>query len=953
MRYLYCALLALCLQIASPAAPEAVERLSLSAGWVFATDPENRGLAEGRHSPQFDDSSWRPIRIDATYESQGVSYDGYSWYRLRFDVPEEWTAAPVMLDLGPIDDADETYLNGHLVGRTGPMGDPAVTFWTHPRLYVLEPAALRQGAENVLAIRVWDQRGGGGVYQGPVSLSRTHSLAGDVVHVAREPWGLQVAISGGTTVRLQVYPEGILRVRMAPDGVFGDWLAEDVVLADPEPKMARFGVRDYGDHLRLNTGRVRVRVDLRPFRLSFRDARGRLLTRQSLGAWRAAGWVGEGLTCRRDEHFLGLGQPGPHIDRRGHIARMWVIHSYQAEDIPVPFYLSSAGYGLLLCNSFDSYLGLTATRPGAVDLRVAGGEMDYFIIPGPEPKDIISSYTLLTGRSPLPPRWAFGYWQSRAGHGLEGWVKGTVERLRENGFPLDVLHMDGWSDGDLWFSGPRFSNPEGLMRWLDNRGVKLCIWETPFVPQRWQMHAKGLRSGYFARRDDGEHYPVNAWVGKELGLIDFLNPVACRWWQEGHRRAMDVGVAAVKTDGGDTKEVPADAVFHHGRTGHEVHNLYPLLFNRCVYEGQQRMRPGKRVINWTRTGFAGIQRYPCTWGGDEPSTFAGGRTLVRAGINAGACGIAFWSHDLGGFAYGRTKEYYVRSCQWGFLSPLARVHGMGQNADKQIVGNEPWVFGPQAEKIVRKYARLRYRLLPYLYSYAHEASRTGIPMMRALPLEFPDDPHCYRRDYQYMLGRQLMIAPIVNPSDSADLAASRGVYLPEGVWQDYWSARRWTGPCEITYAAAFDTLPVFVRAGSVIPYGPDVEHIGGPPSPELIVDAYVGGGDEFELVEDDGVSLDYRDGRLARTRISHRSDAEGNWSVIQVGAPKGHYDGMPGQRVLTFRIHGLRGRPGAWVNGKAVACHMSEATGALVIGPLRALGAVRLQVGRIGPEAGV
>ncbi len=919
--------------------------LDLGGQWRFALDADNSGLQRGWQQPDFDDSAWRLLQVGATYESQGVSYDGYSWYRLRLRVPADWDGGPALLSLGPIDDADETFLNGRLIGRTGPMGDPVVTYWTFPRLYVLQPGVLRPGEENVLAVRVWDQRGGGGIYQGPCRLSPMASSVRDVLSVRERPWGAELYLTGGARLRLQLYGLDVVRVRAVPELPFRHLLAHDLMLACEEPARASFTLARERDCLWLRTPALQVRVDLRPCRLSFYDARGGLLTRQASGFWWGAGWLGDALTCRPDEHFLGLGEPGPHVDRRGHQQHLWVIHSYAAEDIPLPFLISSAGYGLFFCNSFDGRFDVAASQPDLVQFSATGGEVDYFLTVSPQPAAAISAYTGLTGRSPLPPRWAFGYWQSRAGHGNQAWVKETVERLRRDGFPLDVIHVDGWSDLlRISFSPRLYPDPAELIRWMAQRGVKLCVWETPFVRPETQDFQEGLDGGFFARREDGDLYTVSTWVGKTLGLVDYLSPAACRWRQQKHFPLLEMGVAVFKTDGGDTREVPADAVFHGGYTGHEVHNLYPLLFNRCVYEGQQQARPGLRVINWTRTGYAGIQRYPCTWGGDELSTFEGGRTLIRAGINAGVGGIAFWSHDLGGFADGRTMEYYVRSCQWGFLSPLSRVHGIGDNADNAIVGNEPWVFGPEAEDIVRRYVRLRYRLLPYLYSHAIHAWRTGVPIMRALPLESPDDPRTYACDYEYLLGRDLLVAPIYEESGREDLTATRAVYLPAGAWYDFWTDQVHHGPAEITYEAPFDTLPLFVRAGAVLPCGPDVDFIAGPPEPELTLEVYAGADGSFDLLEDDGVTLKYRDGETATTRLElYDGRAQGETSLsLAVHAPRGRYEGMVSSRPVTFRFHGVGGAATATVNGEVV--QPRHEGGVVVLGPVDVSGPLTVEL---------
>jgi len=921
-----------CLLLSAVSSVQAGESLDLSSGWVFRTDPGNVGLTEGWQSVHLDDSRWQPLGTDSNYESQGIDYDGFSWYRLRFDVTEDVVGGSCILSLGPVDDADETFLNGELIGATGVMGDMDTTEWTSPRTYVIPVGKLRPGS-NVLAVRVWDQRGGGGIYQGPVFLASCGG--GHVATVSRRPWGLDVKLTTGGRLRLQVYGDESIRVRQVREGLFRDWLADEWMLSCREPTAAQFTTQQEDGRLWLRTARMQVCVQTSPLRLSFFDHNGRLLTQEAAGAWWAGGQLGVSLTCREDEHFLGLGEYGDHIDRRGQSQEMWVVHSYSAKDIPVPFVLSSRGWGLLWCNSFRGSVNVCPGQMDTVSCRAEGGEIDYFVMCGDEPKDVVSTYTSLTGRSPLPPKWAFGYWQSRCGWGSQDWALGTAKRLRADGFPLDVLHMDGWSDGDLRFSSARFADAQGMLDELRSMGVKVCIWETPFVAQGWRMYAEGNRRGYFATDAEGRTLPVTAWVGDGLGLLDFLNPAACAWWQAAHRSVLSMGIGVVKTDGGDTAEVPEKAVFFGRKTGHEVHNLYPLLFNHCVYEGQQRERPGQRVINWTRTGYAGIQRYPCTWGGDQASTFEGGRTLVRAGINAGVCGIAFWGHDLGGFAAGRTKEYYVRSCQWGFLSPLSRIHGTGENVDRAIDGNEPWVYGSEAEEIIRRYAKLRYRLLPYLYTYAHIAHRTGLPIMRAMPLEFPDDVATYACDYQYMLGSELLVAPIVESTDRPDLCATRSIYLPAGQWYDYWTGEPYDGPARLRYEAPFDRLPLFVRAGAIVPYGPEITSIDGPGSRELTVEVYAGPESSFDLIEDDGVSLGYVEGEVATATMRHTESEQGRWhlTTLALSAPRGSYDGMPKMRAVTVRFRGCGKVLAASVNGRP-ASFETDADGVVSVGPV-------------------
>lgn len=928
-------------------------RLDLSRGWVFKADTGGRISASEWQKADFDDRDWRPIRVDVGYIPQGVRYEPYTFYRLRFRVPEDWRGRISALCLGPIDDTDETYLNGRCIGKTGFEGGANEIWPSHqPRVYPVQPGWLRPGRENVLAVKVvnWDNTNtarGGGFFRGPVRLEAARSTISDVQSIAERPWGVEIKLWNGAVVRLQAYSDRVIRVRMAPHGRFRHLLAHDLILARPEPERADFTFAKSADAAVLRTHSMQLWIELRPFRLGFRDRGGRLLTEQASGAWWGGGWLGDSFTCREDEHFLGLGEHGPHVDRRGTQERMWVRHTFEANDIAVPFLISSAGYGLFFCNSFDGYVDAASTSSDLVQFRSEGGEVDYFVIVG-NPKEAIGLYTWLTGRAPLPPRWAFGYWQSPATEGTQDWAIETVTRLRKSGFPLDALHMDGWNWGSsgLSFTPRRFRDGNAgareMLRWLDERGVKLSVWETPFLWPGYPPLDEALKNGYLAADRRGRPYRTTAWIGTNLGIIDFLNPRACEWWQDLHAPIIAMGVDCVMCDGGDGNEIPPDTVFGAEYSGREVHNLFPQLFSRCITEAQEKRKPDERVIIWTRTGFAGSQRYPLTWGGDEESSFEGLRILVRAGMNAGICGFPYWAQDSGGFTRNRTAEYYARSCEWGFLSPIAMILGVRENADPAFIGNEPWSFGPRVEEIVRKYARLRYRLLPYIYSCAVEAWETGAPMMRALPLEFPDDPRTYACDYQYMFGSAIMVAPIYEKSSAEDLSATRKVYLPRGLWYDFWTDRAYRGPAEIEYTAAFDVLPIFVRAGAIIPFGPDLDYIDGPPAAPLTVHVYPGASGEFELREDDGLSLAYRRGESARTRI--RCQGTKRDVALRMEAPRGFYKGIPAGRPVSFRFHALPGEASVRVNSASRGFEVRRENGDLLVGPVQVRGRTEVSV---------
>jgi alpha-D-xyloside xylohydrolase len=399
-------------------------------------------------------------------------------------------------------------------------------------------------------------------------------------------------------------------------------------------------------------------------------------------------------------------------------------------------------------------------------------------------------------------------------------VEEVVTRMRELGIPCDVVGLD-----PLWLKERRrhmrdacdfvwdeeaYPDPPGFVRWLGERGVKVCLWENPYIWNGTAMYEEGRRKGFLVRNKDGE--PARPTENPEdAGIADFTNPAAVRWWQSKHRPFLRMGVAAFKSDYGEA--VPADAVMANGKSGREMHNVYPLLYNRAVFEEVRRQR-GEAVV-FGRSGYAGSQRYPINWTGDSPCTYAGMAAALRAGLSLSLSGIPFWSHDIGGFWNPNgmnppPSELYIRWAQFGLLSSHARFHGVGPR--------EPWVFGEEAVAIVREFARLRYRLLPYLWGLAHEAL-AGVPVARPLFLEFPDDPMAPHVDLEYMLGPYLLVAPLFNDG------GRRQVYLPSGQWYDFWTNEQAVGPTWRDTVVPLERVPLYVRGDSIVPFAPAADFV--------------------------------------------------------------------------------------------------------------------------------
>lgn len=677
---------------------------------------------------------------------------------------------------------------------------------------------------------------------------------------ARHGARIEVAGDDGSTLHLVltfVRPE-VLRVQL-----FADTLPPRrtpmLLNATPEPGAVAFHRDRRG--VSLTSPVLQARAERQPFRLSVSGPDGReLLSQQhferSMHLDRSMlGWAAypmgfsrdaqgrlafhETFCLQPDEHLYGLGgQYGP-LDKRGQRLVSWNRDVYGLTGsaltyLNVPFFLSNRGYGIFINHTspITYELGWPALETAA--FRVEDPYLDYFLIYGPQPKEILARYHGLTGRASLPPLWSFGVWMSRAMYMSRAKMEEVVSRLRELGVPCDVLNLDpAWlkhrkrfsSNGcDFVWNDQDFPDPVGFIQGLSERGIKLCLWENPYIWKGTALYEEGERRGYLVRRHyGGLAQPTD---NPAAGLPDLTNPRAYRWWQAQHRRLLRMGVATFKTDYAEA--VPEDALFANSRTGHEMHNVYPLLYNQASFEAVAEER-GEGVV-WGRSGYAGSQRYPLNWVGDSPISFAGMAAALRAGLSLSLSGIPFWSHDIGGFwspagPAALTPTLYIRWAQFGLLSSHARFHGIGPR--------EPWAYGEQAVAIVREYARLRYRLLPYLWALAHEASETGVPVVRPMCLEFPDDPLASGLDRQYMLGPSLLVAPVFNEEGRCR------VYLPAGRWYDFWTNESSPGLAHLELEVPLERIPLFVREDSILPLAPAMDYVGQRPWEPIQLDVRV------------------------------------------------------------------------------------------------------------------
>jgi alpha-D-xyloside xylohydrolase len=559
-----------------------------------------------------------------------------------------------------------------------------------------------------------------------------------------------------------------------------------------------------------------------PWHIEFRDAQGRLLTKTDHDSdnntsftpilpfsfvRRAADYsrsLDAVFTLSPGEKIFGCGESFTGLDKRGQKIVLWTddANGIQNQGMykPIPFFMSSRGYGMFLHTTSPVTCDFGNYFSGVNSLMLGDDELDLFVFLG-SPKEILDEYTKLTGKSPMPPLWSFGLWMSRCTYSSEKQVREVAARLRENKIPCDVIHLDtGWFETD-WrcdyqFSTSRFTDPQKMISDLKADGFHISLWQLPyFVPKNTLFNE--LVENNLVVRDAKGNLPY------EDAVLDFSNPKTVEWYQAKLASLLKMGVGAIKVDFGEA--APENGIYASGRTGFYEHNLYPLRYNKAVADITKKTT-GENII-WARSAWAGSQRYPVHWGGDAESTDQGMAAELRGGLSFGLSGFSFWSHDVGGFTANSVasmdKNLFARWLAFGMLSSHSRCHG--------IAPKEPWNYGDAFLDEFRHIDELKYRLMPYVYAQAKDCSEHGLPMVRALFVEFPDDPGSWLVDDEYLFGSSILVAPLLHEN-----ATNRDVYLPPGTWIDYQTGKAWDGGWRHIEAGLLPVV-MLVRDGTVLP----------------------------------------------------------------------------------------------------------------------------------------
>jgi alpha-D-xyloside xylohydrolase len=568
----------------------------------------------------------------------------------------------------------------------------------------------------------------------------------------------------------------------------------------------------------LRSGALQLAVDRQgPFALRF-TAGGRPITSSEPKAIAVletddGHYIREQLSLGVDEHVYGLGERFGPLIKNGQTVDIWNADGGTASEQAyknVPFFLSDNGYGVLVNDPGRVSFEVASEVVSRAQFSVQGQELEYFVIYGPGPKEVLRKYSALAGRPALPPAWSFGLWLSTSftTNYDEATVTSFVDGMAERDLPLSVVHFDTfWMREFRWCDfewDPRmFPDPAGMLRRLKERGLRVCVWINPYIAQRSPLFDEGKRNGFLLTRANGDVWQWDKWQAG-MALVDFTNPAARSWYADKLRSLLDMGVDCFKSDFGE--RVPTDAVYHDGSDPERMHNYYSFLYNRTVFELLEKYRgPGEAVV-FARSATVGGQRFPVHWGGDNASTFPSMAESLRGGLSLAVSGFGYWSHDIGGFEGTPDPAVFKRWIPFGLLSSHSRLHG---NESYRV----PWAFDDESVDVLREFTKLKLRLMPYLYDAAVTAHREGIPMLRPMVVEFPDDPASPYLDRQYMLGDNLLVAPVF----SADGATS--YYVPAGEWTHVLTGAVVSGPGWVRETHDFRSAPVLVRPNSVIALG--------------------------------------------------------------------------------------------------------------------------------------
>ncbi len=524
-------------------------------------------------------------------------------------------------------------------------------------------------------------------------------------------------------------------------------------------------------------------------------------------------YMREQLTLSVGEAIYGMGERFTPFVKNGQSVEIWNRDGGTSTDQSyknIPFYISNRGYGIFVNHPEKVEFEIASEHVMKTALSVPGESLDFFLINGPTMKEVLMRYTDLTGKPALPAPWTFGLWLSTSftTDYDEKTVNSFVDGMFERDIPLNVFHFDcfwmkefAWSD--FTWDSRVFPDPKGMLARLKEKGLKICVWINSYIGQESVLFEEGMKNGYFLKRPNGNVWQWDMWQ-PAMAIVDFTNPAACKWYQDKLEVLLDMGVDCFKTDFGE--RIPTEVVYYNGADPVKMHNYYTYLYNKTVYELLERKKGKEEAVLFARSATAGGQKFPVHWGGDCSSNYESMSESLRGGLSLTMSGFGYWSHDIGGFEATSTPDVYKRWAAFGLLSSHSRLHGSGSY-------RVPWAYDEESVEVLRFFTKLKASLMPYLYRNAVETSNSGVPMMRSMVLEYPNDPVCTYLDRQYFIGDSLLVAPIFHPEGEAEF------YLPEGTWTNYLTGEQKEGGRYIREHHGYLSIPLYVKENSIIASG--------------------------------------------------------------------------------------------------------------------------------------
>ena len=587
-------------------------------------------------------------------------------------------------------------------------------------------------------------------------------------------------------------------------------------------------VCDRGDSLTVTNGRMRLEIDKNPATFDFYYD-NRYLT-SFAKKWdrsyishiikNGESYMDSHLSVDIGEKLYGLGERFTNLVKNGQSVDMWNEDGGTCTEIAyknIPFYLSSKGYGVFVNDSGPVSFEICSEQVSRAQMCVSGEKIDLMIIGGENMKGALSNYCAITGYPALPPAWSFGLWltSSFTTSYDEKTVTGFVDGMREREIPLSVFHYDCfWMKENEWcnfeWDKAMFPDPESMLKRMKEKNLHICVWINPYIGQKSPLFDEAMEKNYLLNRPNGDVWQWDRWQSG-MGLVDFTNPDAYKWYQDKLRALVKMGVDCFKTDFGE--RIPTDVSYFDGSDSVRMHNYYTYLYNKCVFEVLEECKGKNKAILFARSATVGGQKFPVHWGGDCTADYPSMAESLRGGLSLCMSGFGFWSHDISGFANTAPHHLFKRWVAFGLLSTHSRLHG---DSSYRV----PWLFNKDGEKngeeacaVTKHFAELKCSLMPYIFAKAVEANKTGVPVMRAMALEFENDKNALPLDTQYMLGESLLVAPVFTESGDADY------YLPKGKWTHLLTNEVIDG--EKWYSDNYDffSLPLYVRENTILPVG--------------------------------------------------------------------------------------------------------------------------------------